>query len=335
MTAPGTRLKVVVFAQNRAFFGTQLLHLPLLHNLKKWGSDDSHDNTVILFSPFKLNSAFVQSGIVDHIEYYQTSLIRMTRMLRSLRPDVIVSLRPQSSWLNLAIGMSGAPIRLGYQSPGSHFFYSHTVPRNTQIYRGLNYLNLLKTLQPPLPLPDFFLHTQRRAERQPEQFITTICLLPGGGAGEFKRWGIENYLQLAHALKQHREDIGFIFILGSDEADYVPVINASPLALHCDIYMNESVENCSRAMASAHLCIANDCGPAHIAQMLMRPFIGIFSNADGDVEARIAEWFNPHEHARTITSSVGEAIHTIPVETVKTLALELLDNNIPPANTLN
>ena len=335
MTSRGARLKIVVFAQNRAFFGTQLLHLPLLHNLKKWGSDHSHDNRIILFSPFKLNRAFVQSGIVDHIEYYQTGLIRMVRTLRSLRPDVIVSLRPQSSWLNLAIGISGTPIRLGYQSPGSRFFYSHTALRNTQVYRGLNYLNLIQTLQTPLPLPDVFLHAQHRAERQPQQFPTTICLLPGGGAGEFKRWGIENYLQLAHTLKQHCDDVGFIFILGSDEANYVPTINASPLASHCDIYMNESVENCSRAMASAHLCIANDCGPAHIAQMLMRPFIGIFSNTDGDVDTRIAEWFNPHEHACTITSHAGEGIQTIPVERVKTLALELLENSIPPANTLN
>ena len=107
------------------------------------------------------------------------------------------------------------------------------------------------------------------------------------------------------------------------EKHYIKEIQSASIAKDSKILFNETVANCARAIAEGKVTIANDCGPAQIAQMMNVPYVGIFSNYDGKAKGRIAEWFFQHENARAVTTDDLEDIRAIPVERIEKAVCQL------------
>jgi ADP-heptose:LPS heptosyltransferase len=312
-------MKSVVFLQNRDFFGARLIHMPLLFSLKGAYAD----NEIIVFSPFESSHFFEKMGLVSEVVVYSYGLLRMRRKLKRLRPDLIVSLRPGSEWLNLAIGLSGAKQRLSFRTVTTQILFTHTVTRDISIYRAQAFLRILELIGISSAPGTFFWEQSKQGTILLPDGRNTFCLIPGGGSGKFKRWGIKNFLGLCDRLKRRYEKTAFIFIIGEAEKHYVEEIESASIAKDSKILFNETIANCARAVAACKVTIANDCGPAQIAQMMNVPYVGIFSNYDGKARGRIAEWFFQHENAQAVTTENVEDIKAIPVERVEKAVCQL------------
>lgn len=312
-------MKSVVFLQNRDFFGARLIHLPLLNALKGTYSD----NEIIVFSPFESSHFFREMGLASEVVVYSYGLLRMRRKLKRLRPDLIVSLRPGSEWLNLSIGLSGAKQRLSFRTVTTQILFTHTVARDISIYRAQAFLKVLELIGISSKPGTFFWEQSKQGTILLPDERNTFCMIPGGGSGKFKRWGIKNFLGLCERLKKRYESAAFIFIIGEAEKHYVEEIHSASIAKDSKILFNEMIANCARAIAACKVTIANDCGPAQIAQMMNVPYVGIFSNYDGKAKGRIAEWFFQHENAQAVTTEDVEDIKSIPVGRIEKAVCQL------------
>lgn len=313
-------MKTVVYVMKRDFFGTQLLHLPFLDGLNK----AYRGNELIVFSSYARGFFFRDIGLAKQVLVYERGIAQMVRMLRRIKPKIIVSLRPESDRLNIAIALSGANVRVGYTSPATRLLLTSTVPRNKRIYRALNYSKLFSLVGVNVRLDSYFREQAQLATLAAPSGRELFCMMPGGGAGEFKRWGISNFIRLCGGISKRVRNATFIFVLGPDEQEHVARIQAASIGTRSVILLNESVATCARAVEISRATVANDCGPAHIAQMMQAPLVMIFSNYDGLVDERTSEWFYPRKNARVVAGEPFKDIKTVPVERIAVALEEVL-----------
>lgn len=303
-------MRNALFVQNRNFFGAQLLHLPLMDALR----GDRRDE-VVAFVPYAGGGVFVRTGAADEVRRYDRNILRTCRMLRRERFDTVITLRPQSTWLNLAVGLSGAPVRAGFQGPLAGTLFSVTVPRDTRTYRGNCYMALARALGMPHDTGAIFRRLAARAQPASEE-PNAFCLVPGGGAGAYKRWPLTHYLQLATHLATADSSSRFTWLLGPDEAAMADSIAMSEVGGCSHVLIGPSVGEIARAALDSTAVIANDCGQAHVAQLLKVPTVVVFSNETGTGHADVTEWFHPHARAKAIVGPRGADIGAIEPEAV-------------------
>lgn len=305
-------MKSIVFLQNRNFYGNKLIHIPLLYALKK----NLKSRKIVVFSPYESGKLFAKIGLASDVEFYSHGLLTMMQKLRRLKPDLVLSLRPSSQWLDIAIGFSGANERLGFETQLSKRLFTHTVPRDVSIYRAVDFMRLLEPIGVPQKLGTYFYDQREHAERLLPKDRDWYCLIPGGGAGAFKRWSIQRFLELCVLIRRENKQASFVFILGDKEKEYVDLIKASLHTEEVIILFKEKIANLSEVFAASRATVANDCGPAQIAQMMKVPYVGLFSNQDGKADELIAEWFLPHKRASAVVSDRSHDINSIPAEKV-------------------
>ena len=111
-----------------------------------------------------------------------------------------------------------------------------------------------------------------------------IVLMPGGGAGDYKRWPIEHYVALADLLKSTLAPQAiFCFVMGPDEAEQHRWLQS--LERSDFVYlMTRPLSEIAKAVIGAKLVVANDCGPSHLAQFAGVPYVGVFHESN-------REWF--------------------------------------------
>ncbi len=114
--------------------------------------------------------------------------------------------------------------------------------------------------------------------------VPQIVLMPGGGAGDYKRWPIEHYVALADLLKPtFMPQASFCFVMGPDEAEQHRWLQS--LGRSDFVYlMTRPLSEIAKAVMSAKLVVANDCGPSHLAQFAGVPYVGVFHESN-------REWF--------------------------------------------
>ena len=309
-------LNVVVIAQNRDFIGTKIIHIAFCSMLKKIFPF----SRVFLVAPFRF-SALEKDSVVDGFEQYEKSIESLYKKLVDLKADVVISLRPNSLWVSLAVFLSGAKFRVSYSNIVNRFLMTNIYSRDTSVYRLDNYMNLLRWTQgreaslAPLQ-PDLY---EKSSEVQFD-----LILMPGGGAGDFKKWPIEKYMSLLNRLYESRVIESHAWVLGPDEKNYLERLNKGSQFLKGAVLNCPEMSELSSLCAKAKLVLANDCGPAHLAHIFHVPRVVLFSNYDGLVGGRIKEWFRPEHNALAIHSAPNMPINTISVNEVYNALLHVL-----------
>ena len=237
------------------------------------------------------------------------------RTVRALGADLLVTLRPVSIRINMLVGVSGARVRTGYRTAISRVLFSCTAPRDVAVYRPLNYLRVLDTLGVQPLVANFFEEAARRASVTLDRDGEYYCLMPGGLRAH-KRWGIANFLALAARIHADRPSARFVFVLGPGEGEVHQMIRESATGSASVILDTASLANISHAVLTSRITIANDCGPSHVAQLLGRPYVGLFANNRGQADLLSHEWFFPRPGACWLSAPSGADITEIPVETV-------------------
>ncbi len=306
-------MTIVVFVENRPFFGALLVHAPFLHALRA-----RHPGArITLFSPFAEAELLVRLGVADEVRLYSKNVLRTSRALRAERADAVYSLRPYSLRTDLAIGASGVPGRMGFRSWLNTMLFTRTVPLDTAIYRPRKYLLLLPGVDARAASLEQWLHAPDRSPTlQPETWGRYVGVLPGGGAGEFKLWGIENFLAACEKLASRDPALQFVFVLGRPEAPLRERVEASPVAARSRCLVDESVPTLAAVARHAVAAFGNDCGPGHLFQMCGCRYACVMANHDGTAPARIAEWVDEPNRRYAVTTAGVADIRTIPVDEV-------------------
>jgi len=286
--------ETVVFIRSMQFFGDQLVTYPLLYQLKK--SRPSDRICVVAHDP--VQSYYTHLPWVDRF----VEAKGLKEKYRSMPPDteLVLALHHSSEQYSLLAAARRAPMRLGFRNNRAFdFLWTRSWKKDINEYIGLANLNLLRILH------DF---NPREAARDCIEWIASgktapvqtsdVVFMVGGGAGAFKRWGVQNYTALADRLKTLLgPDTTFTFVLGPAETEETAMLRryARPdfrLLVSCPL------AEIAYASLNARLIVANDCGPSHIAQNACGPYVGLFNEHN-------PEWFWQREDSSLVCPTDG------------------------------
>lgn len=295
-------MKVAVFAQNRDFFGAKVVHIPMLFSI--WKKYDEPKITV--YTPYINNDFFMRTGIVERVVYYDKNFLKLWKDIRNENYDIIYSLRPESEWLNIIISLSSVDKVYSFKN---FFSFLNCFKENKKYTK-----NMYRAVEFNLLVGDFYPIDAYFSSFEEKRLFDkkTIFIIPGGGES-FKIWKIENFISVCRLIGNN---YSYCFVLGEKEKRYVNIINSLMLGFEYKILLNVDFRDLVSYFKSACLFISNDCGPSHIAQIMQKPIVILYSDIKGDADKVITEWFYPHKQSRFIKSERYQDINTIKVENV-------------------
>lgn len=297
-------MKIGVFAHNRDFFGAKLIHIPLIYTLysKYKGAEIS------ILTPYKNNELFLKTGIVKNVFFYKSNLFNILKILNENKFNMIISLRNKSIPVNLGVLFAKAEEKIGFSGGISNFVYKKSVLYRKDIYRAVLFNSLIEN---PLPINEYF----KRFDcdlRLKSIAYKKIFILPGAG-GDFKKWDIDNFIKVCEWLGQN---FYYVFVCGEREKKDLQVIDNFLSKYRGEVLYSQEVDKLINYFHAGDLFISNDCGPSHIARMMLKPIITIYSNFYGDGEKVIKEWFLTYKNSHYLLGEHGKSINTVKVEDV-------------------
>jgi ADP-heptose:LPS heptosyltransferase len=282
--------KIVVIMQNRNFLGAQIVHIPVLLELKKMYKESK----IIIFSKHKVSNILLDLGIVDKLIIEENQFKTFVKYL-SINPQITINLRKKSILWILINSFFNFNSRIGFKTFISNLFFTKTFKYNSKIYRAQNYLNLI----------------EKNLEVESFDKVERILIIPGAGGNE-KIWNIENYVELANKLKNLYNGFEVAFLLGLKEQNLIQSIENNHFAL----YFNKEITFVKNIIQTSSIVIANDCGPSHFAQISdVKTFI-LYTNEKGDANDVISEWFNKMGNKFYIIGKEYENMNSLTAENV-------------------
>ncbi|MEI2415771.1 glycosyltransferase family 9 protein [Orrella sp. JC864] len=305
---------IVVFLRSKKFFGSQIVAFPALYQIKQcW---PGHRLRVV--AQDDVGHYYRPLPWVD--EFVQTRGLRTNLAVLAPQTRAMVALHHTSEQYALIACLKRPPLRLGYRNGRvGDFAWTHACDKRLDEYIGLSYMNLLRTVHAFDPVEAArrcFAEVAALAREQPRQ--TDVVLVPGGGHGAYKRWGVDNFLKLAEGLKARLgRDTTFSFVLGPVEQEAYRTLQALNRP-DFSLLMSRPYPELAHLMARARLVVANDCGPSHLAQGTGVPYVGIFHRSN-------PQWFWVRPNARkVIPENEAQGIRSIPPERVLQACLSVL-----------
>ncbi|MCP4323536.1 MAG: glycosyltransferase family 9 protein [Psychromonas sp.] len=321
-------MKVAVFVPSRPHFGNILTQLPFLCALQK----EYPNADIEIWSKFEQSKVLLSVNISKTvINYKKFSLFRLVNALNAKKYDAIYNLYSGSDKVHAAIGLSNVKVTYGHSNKKIH---KQCYKKHVRISKGFQYianshLALLNIIKNTNYTPDII---RSLATKPSVKNKTELTLLPGGGAGEYKRWHLNHYLATADSVAQKNTDLTCInWILGPDEAHYKESIPSHIANIPVRLHQNLNIYQLIDVAESSVLSIGNDCGPTHIFQMLMVPLITLWGWKDEKTSPynTMTEWFYSHEHSWAVVPNEKEkCINTITVDKVSTLALAQIKRDL-------
>jgi len=308
--------ELTVYIRSKLFFGDQIVAFPTLYQLKQWWPDKKL--TVVAQDP--VAHYYENLPWVDGFVHSQSFMDNYRAVSR--RTHLMVALHYTSEQYGLISTLKRPKIRLGFHNKRASdlIAWTHSVPRNTYEYQGLANMNLLSTYRPldaEQTVRACFTTLAAMAGTPPQ--TSDVVLMPGGGAGAFKRWSLQNYISLADLLKQEMgADTTFSFVLGPDEQAESAQLQqlARP---DFRLFMSRSIAEIAYLTTRARLVVANDCGPSHIGQGACVPYVGIFHEPNP-----MWIWARDYRASVTPTPEHTRIINSIPPQIVLQSCLKVL-----------
>lgn len=309
--------EIVVYVRSQPQLGDQIVAMPTLYQLKTWWPSRrlkvvARDDVGNFYRALPWVDEFVRaSTFIDYLR----SLKSETRMS--------VSLHHSSERFGMVNLLRRPAIRLGFRNARfSDVAWTHCHRKDITEYIGQANLRLLASYRP------FDLEGATRAcfhtLARPHLRVPLggdVVMIPGGGAGDFKRWSLSNYLRLADRLKPLLgAGTRFLFVLGQQEAAERDALRAMQRSDFSIAYCRPIAE-LSAIMLRARLVVANDCGPSHIAQGACVPYVGVFNEAN-------PEWFwRRRGSAFVVPRHPPSGINSITPGEVLAACLDVLDHH--------
>ncbi len=308
---------LVVLVRSRPFFGAQLVMFPALYQLKAWRPDlrlhvVARDPLHAVFAPLPWVDVFHEA----HSWHDEWRAI-------GRHCEVLVGLHPSSERHGLLALGRRPPVRLGFRNGRlTDRIWTHAIAANTHDYRGLHFLNLLAAWQPLDPLQtarQSIVHLAATLPARQRPAPDGLVLMPGGGAGEFKKWGLSRFLDLAAALgRQHGWNLPVHVVLGPAEIAEAEQLRQAA-APSVRVWQQPSLAELAALVSTARLVVANDCGPSHLAQCAGTPLVSVFDSPK-------PEWFWSRPGALCLTPPAGQGLPQLALATVQAACNQVLAN---------
>ena len=263
--------------------GDAVLTLPAIHYLEKrfpgsaidfLVSPAVHDFYAFLFPKSAVN-LFKQSGLG---EYVQTA-----KRLRSAGYDLAIDFRGDLRRI-LLMRLAGIPERWGRDATGGGFLLTHAISNIADRHEVLQNLELVQGNGvlpepefPPVVLPTRPLNLsagrliQGKGERK-------IVLHIGAGYPS-KRWPITHFVALAQKILE--ANLGVPIFIGNEAEKKLLAPVQNQLGQECLNFIGRTtLEELLLLLNQADLFVGNDSGPAHLAALLGKPRVVIFSGTN-------------------------------------------------------
>lgn len=307
----------VLLLRDRSFFGANIVNLPTIYLVKKYFSAD----TISVFTDINLQYFYQQISWVTHQfdcrNFYQIykNIPANTRLLYSMRPSM------DSAPLFKYLRKIDRSIGLSLRSTLLNRLFDCHYPYLPSEYRAISHirplLNYLGLSQKP---NDYLREAMLDLINSPSQPVQqSVAIMPGAGGGEHKKWGINKYWHLVEKLSLLKPHLHFNFIIGSNEKEEEGFLRSKKLSskVSFTIEKNLGLIPLTQLINESALVIANDCGPSHIAQCLVKPFIGLYLEPN-------PEWFLSHKLSYDLCPLHSKDIKEISVDEVLEKSLLLL-----------
>jgi ADP-heptose:LPS heptosyltransferase len=299
--------ELIVYIRGMRFFGGQIVTYPTLYQLKQWWPDSK----LIVVGKDPVGGHCTSLPWVD--DFVQADRPWQKSKVINRKRHLMAVLHYSSELYGLIGCLKRPPLRLGFKNKRlSDFAWTHSWVKNRQEYLGLANLNLLSSyrpLQPEQVAYTCFSALAKNVVTPPE--LADVVLMPGGGAGAYKRWDIGNYVALADLLKA---ELGahttFSFVLGPDEmAEYATLQRLNRPDFR--YLIGRPVPEIASLCLQARLVVANDCGPSHVAQGTCVPYVGVFHGPN-------PEWYWDRDYSAIVVPTLdnAEIINSISPEKV-------------------
>lgn len=312
--------EVVVFIRSMQFLGTQIVSYPLLYQIKQFWPDChlrvvAQDNVGKFYLSLPWVDAFTQAdkfGAVYHAMHSSA--------------DMLIVLHFASEKYAAAALLKRPTYRLGFKNKRmTDFVWTHAHRKDFSEYMGLGNMKLLstfKTFDESLAARSCIAVLAAQATDVADD-VADVVLMPGGGAGEYKRWPIKDFVHLADMLKPTlKSETSFCFVMGPDEAKeyaWLQSLNRPDFKF----LMTRPIADIAAVVMHAQLVVANDCGPSHLAQFSGVPYVGVFHTLN-------REWFWARPNAVDVLPADGSyEIKQVRVEDVLAGCLKVLKHASP------
>ena len=287
--------EVVVFIRSMQFLGTQIVSYPLLYQIKQFWPD-CHLRVV---AQDNVGQHYLSLPWVD--EFVQADRFPAVYRAMNHSADLLIVLHFASEKYGAAALLKRPKYRLGFKNKRiTDFVWTHSHRKNFSEYMGLGNMLLLSALKPFDPFVAARACVSAIAaqckDHRPEP--ADVLLMPGGGAGDYKRWPITEFVRLVDLLKPTlREGASFCFVLGPDESKEYAWLLALQRA-DFKFLMTRPLPEIAVAVLQARLVVANDCGPSHLAQFSGVPYVGVFHESN-------REWFWTRDNTADVLPADG------------------------------
>lgn len=327
-------MKIAVFVPHRPQFGNITTQLPFLCALRREYSD-AH---IVIYSKSESSQLLIDCGAADElVNYKNIGIFRLISLLRCGNYKKIFNLYSGSERIHFSIFLSGVENKFGLSSfrllDNFSLYKKHLYFKKGNQYIAENYLNLFKKSNNEVYGTEIVsdLLSQHDVESKLGQEIT---LIPGGGAGDFKRWSLDNYCYTALEIAKNNESVDKInIIIGPDERKDSKRIDELLHGLNYKVYDTPNISKLIEISRRSDLTLSNDCGPCHIFQMMKVPMIIMLGWKFDENEKMISspygvlqEWYYSNDNSWVVfPSNDKKHINSIPVEKVSKLALMQLE----------
>ena len=212
---------------------------------------------------------------------------RFAHLLRTANFDLVIDLQGLMK-SGVLTWLTGAGVRIGFSSDrcreaaNARFTNCHVTPLEGDVHIVDQYLSLVRGLEIDTRLKQFKIHIPESDRTYIHDFLhkhqvaedTLLVVINPGAGWETKCWGEDNFARLADMITS---EIGglVMFLWGPSELPLVKSIQkkmCQPSLRACPTSLKQSMA----LMERAHLFIAGDTGPLHIAAALGIPCVGIF-----------------------------------------------------------
>ncbi|HDJ24027.1 MAG TPA: lipopolysaccharide heptosyltransferase II [Candidatus Aminicenantes bacterium] len=281
-------MKILVRVPN--WLGDAVLAIPAIKDLHY---NFSHDQIVImgqpwaqdLYSPLGFISEFVSLGKINHLRDFFSFAQNLHQQQFEL--GLLLTNSFSSAFL---FSLARIPQRWGYSQDGRRLLLTRAPsPPAGPVHQVEYYRQLLLALECrlssddsevfSLPLPEDPRQRDALAEAfQLDKKKPWIIFHPGAAYGPAKRWPARHFAQLAELLAQKNAEIVLVgtqkeFALGAQISSLAPF----PLKNLCG---RTSLPQLIKLIQQAHLVVANDSGPLHLANLVRTPVVALFGPTD-------------------------------------------------------
>jgi len=315
--------KIAVIVPHRPFFGNILTQLPLFQGLREL-YPDAH---ICVWSKTTASQLIIDNHFADELVIYKKmNLLSLFRSLKSESYQQLYNIYSGSEKMHILSYLSGIPERYGFSNSKlmKHCYHKHQQVKKGERYIALNNIGLVNHVHGTHFTPNNIQSIDNHSLKK-EDYIT---FLPGGGAGDFKRWPIESYCKVFKAISAHYSFKG-VFILGPQEQQYQSIIEDELAGYNVEFKQSPDLPTLVNIARHSKLTIANDCGPMHIFQMLAVPLITIWGWEKNISPFEVmSQWFYSTDNAWAIVpTEAARTIHAIPATKIIAVAMMQLSNH--------